>query len=57
MLSLRLSFLFVLFCGWLSACELVADFDRGKLTPVEQNRDAGVTNSDDDAGQDAATPD
>ena len=58
MSSCRLSLLLVMMCSWLAACELVADFDRGKLMPAEQRRDAGtVVVDDDDAGTDAATPD
>lgn len=44
----------LLVCSALSACELVADFDRGKLTPPTV--DSGVTGPDiDDAGDDAGT--
>ena len=60
MSSRRLSLMLVLMCSWLAACELVADFDRGKLTPAEQRRDAGTVDVDDDdagADADAATPD
>lgn len=52
-----LSLTVLLLCSSLAACELVADFDRGKLNPEEQRNDSGVSVDDDDAGVDAATPD
>jgi hypothetical protein len=47
--------LLVLLCSALAACELVADFDRGKLTP--QTVDSGTPAPDlgEDAGEDAGS--
>ena len=50
---LSLSLSLVLLCSALSACELIADFDRGKLTPPEVDSGSSTVVDDDDAGSDA----
>ena len=47
--------LLVLLCSSLAACELVADFDRGKLTPVAIDSGVPAPDLGDDAGADAGS--
>jgi len=54
MSSRRLSLLIAFLCSSLAACELVADFDRGKLTPPEVDSGRPVVD-DDDAGVDSGS--
>jgi hypothetical protein len=53
MSSRVLSLWLLLLCGSLAGCELVADFDRGKLMPAEPDSGRPVSVDDDDAGTDA----
>jgi hypothetical protein len=53
MMSRRL--LLLLLCSSLAACELVADFDRGKLTPAVVDSGVSAPDLGDDAGEDAGT--